>query len=108
MLKVIGYKSLDELAVALGPQGANSEGALSELISTTAENFEGQGEQFNQTIKDLGRLTGTLENNKDELFGSYLSHRLAAGAQTAPDISGEPDWSWRRLAPVRWIHSRCR
>ncbi len=62
------YQSLDDLTVALGPDGANSDGALSELLQTTAENFGGQGEQFNQTIQDLGKLTGTLENNKDELF----------------------------------------
>jgi len=31
----------------------------------------------------------------DELFGSYLSHRLAAGLQREPDISGQPDWEWR-------------
>jgi asparagine synthase (glutamine-hydrolysing) len=31
----------------------------------------------------------------DELFGSYLSHRLAAGAQREPDITGQPDWEWR-------------
>ncbi|MGE3401290.1 MAG: asparagine synthase (glutamine-hydrolyzing) [Vicinamibacterales bacterium] len=31
----------------------------------------------------------------DELFGSYLSHRLAAGAQATPDVSGQPDWEWR-------------
>ena len=31
----------------------------------------------------------------DELFGSYLSHRLAAGAQHDPDISGRPDADWR-------------
>ena len=31
----------------------------------------------------------------DELFGSYLSHRLAAGAQQAPDVAGQPDWEWR-------------
>jgi virulence factor Mce-like protein len=64
------YQSLDDLTVALGPDGANSDGALSELLQTTAENFGGQGEQFNQTIHDLGKLTGTLENNKDELFGT--------------------------------------
>lgn len=64
------YQSLDDLTVALGPEGANSDGALTELLSTTAQNFAGQGEQFNQTIKDLGKFTGTLENNKDELFGS--------------------------------------
>lgn len=28
----------------------------------------------------------------DELFGSYLSHRLAAGADMPP---GQPDWQWR-------------
>jgi asparagine synthase (glutamine-hydrolysing) len=31
----------------------------------------------------------------DELFGSYLSHRLAAGAETMPGIEGLPDWQWR-------------
>jgi phospholipid/cholesterol/gamma-HCH transport system substrate-binding protein len=64
------YQSLDDLTVALGPDGADSDGALSELLTTTAENFGGQGEQFNQTIQDLGKLTGTLDNNKEELFGT--------------------------------------
>ncbi len=64
------YQSIDDLTVALGPDGANSEGALTRLLDTTAKNFAGQGEQFNQTIKDLGKLTGTLDNNKEELFGT--------------------------------------
>jgi phospholipid/cholesterol/gamma-HCH transport system substrate-binding protein len=64
------YQSIDDLAVALGPEGANSEGALTRLLDTTARNFAGQGEQFNQTIEDLGKLTGTLDNNKEELFGT--------------------------------------
>lgn len=64
------YQSLDDLTVALGPDGANSDGALTELLQSTASNFEGQGEQFNQTISDLGKLTGTLDNNKEELFGT--------------------------------------
>lgn len=64
------YRSIDDLTVALGPEGANSDGALTDLLTTTAQNFAGQGAQFNQTIKDLGKFTGTLENNKDELFGS--------------------------------------
>ena len=31
----------------------------------------------------------------DELFGSYLSHRVAAGAQSLPGSAGVPDWEWR-------------
>ncbi len=64
------YQSLDDLTVALGPDGANKEGALSELLRTTAENFGGQGARFKQTIKDFSKLTGTLANNREELFGA--------------------------------------
>lgn len=31
----------------------------------------------------------------DELFGSYLSHRVAAGAQALPGADQLPDWQWR-------------
>ena len=64
------YDSLDRLNVALGPDGANRDGALSDLLSVTADNFGGQGTTFRQTIKDFSRLSATLAGNKEELFGS--------------------------------------
>ena len=64
------YTSLDDLTVALGPTGANQNGALSDLLETTAENFGGQGAKFHQTIEDFGKLSATLDDNKEELFGS--------------------------------------
>jgi phospholipid/cholesterol/gamma-HCH transport system substrate-binding protein len=64
------YQSIDDLTVALGPEGANSKGALTNLLDSTAKNFAGQGDQFHQTIENLGKFTGTLANNKDELFGT--------------------------------------
>jgi phospholipid/cholesterol/gamma-HCH transport system substrate-binding protein len=64
------YQSLDDLTVALGPSGANSKGALTDLLDTTAANFGGQGKKFHQTIEDFGKLSGTLADNKGELFGS--------------------------------------
>ncbi|QYJ03849.1 MCE family protein [Nocardioides panacisoli] len=64
------YQSIDDLVVALGPQGANQDGALTDLLQTTAENFGGQGAQFRETIEDFGQLSKTLDDNKDELFGS--------------------------------------
>ncbi len=64
------YDSLDRLNVALGPRGANRTGALSDLLSVTADNFGGQGTTFRQTIKDFSRLSATLAGNSDELFGS--------------------------------------
>ncbi len=64
------YSGLDRLTVALGPQGANSKGALSDLLEVTAANYGGQGESFNTTIKNFSKLSTTLDNNKDELFDS--------------------------------------
>jgi phospholipid/cholesterol/gamma-HCH transport system substrate-binding protein len=64
------YSSIDKLTVALGPTGANKNGALSDLLESTAKNFGGQGAKFQQTIHDFGTLSETLDDNKEELFGS--------------------------------------
>jgi phospholipid/cholesterol/gamma-HCH transport system substrate-binding protein len=81
------YSSLDDLTVALGPSGANSKGALTDLLDTTARNFGGQGKKFHQTIHDLGKLSGTLADNKGQLFGSVRQlegfvHTLARNDST--------------------------
>jgi len=64
------YSSIDDLTVALGPTGANRDGALSDLLETTAKNFGGEGAKFHQTIENFGKLSATLDDNKEELFGS--------------------------------------
>jgi phospholipid/cholesterol/gamma-HCH transport system substrate-binding protein len=79
------YESIDELTVALGPRGANSKGSLTNLLDTTAENFAGQGKQFHETIKNLGRFTGTLENSKEELFGTVREMERFVSALAAND-----------------------
>jgi phospholipid/cholesterol/gamma-HCH transport system substrate-binding protein len=86
------YQSLDDIAVALGPDGANQDGALTRLLQNTAENFGGQGEQFNETIRNLSRFTGTLDNNKDALFDTAREverfvNALEENDQTVRDFS---------------------
>jgi phospholipid/cholesterol/gamma-HCH transport system substrate-binding protein len=74
------YQSLDDIAVALGPDGANKDGALTRLLHSTAENFGGQGEQFSETIHNLSRFTSTLDNNKDALFDTAREVERFVGA----------------------------
>jgi phospholipid/cholesterol/gamma-HCH transport system substrate-binding protein len=64
------YGSLDKLTVALGPNGANRNGALTDLLEQTAKNFAGQGANFKRTIENFGDLSSTLDDNKEELFSS--------------------------------------
>ncbi|MGH3750104.1 MAG: MCE family protein, partial [Micromonosporaceae bacterium] len=64
------YSSLDDLSTALGPDGANSTGALSDLLKTGRKNLEGNGEQLGQTLEDLSDAMETLSNGREDLFGS--------------------------------------
>jgi phospholipid/cholesterol/gamma-HCH transport system substrate-binding protein len=79
------YTSIDDLTVALGPTGANKEGALTDLLESTAANFGGQGAKFNTTIKDFSRLSKTLDDNKEELFGSARKLEGFIGTLAAND-----------------------
>jgi phospholipid/cholesterol/gamma-HCH transport system substrate-binding protein len=79
------YTSIDDLTVALGPTGANKEGALTDLLETTAANFGGQGAKFNTTIKNFSKLSATLDDNKDELFGSARKLQGFIGTLAAND-----------------------
>jgi phospholipid/cholesterol/gamma-HCH transport system substrate-binding protein len=86
------YSGLDKLNVALGPNGANRTGALSDLLQVTADNFGGQGEQFNQTIQDFGEFSQTLSDNREELFSSAEALQgfvstLAENDQTVRDFN---------------------
>jgi virulence factor Mce-like protein len=64
------YGALDELSEALGPNGANEEGALSRLVDVGAANLEGNGEALNRTLTGFSQAVETLAENRDDLFGS--------------------------------------
>ncbi|MEU1332775.1 MCE family protein [Streptomyces sp. NPDC005865] len=64
------YASLTDLGKALGPDGANSAGALSELLKTGAANLDGNGEDIGKSIEEFGKATKTLDGSSDDLFAT--------------------------------------
>ncbi|WP_245788941.1 MCE family protein [Amycolatopsis marina] len=64
------FESLNELTVALGPKGANSEGAVSEVLEQGASTLAGNGKPLGESIRQLGELARTLSGSKDDLFGT--------------------------------------
>ncbi|RZQ64924.1 MCE family protein [Amycolatopsis suaedae] len=64
------YASLNTLTHALGPQGANANGALSELLRTGAANLAGNGRAINDNIGNFAQLARTLADSKEDLFGT--------------------------------------
>ncbi|GAA0602914.1 MCE family protein [Kribbella sandramycini] len=79
------YQSLNDLSVALGPKGANDQGALSRLLDVSAKNLNGQGAKLNRTITDVAKLTGTLSGNSDSLFATVRQLQTFVSALAAND-----------------------
>jgi phospholipid/cholesterol/gamma-HCH transport system substrate-binding protein len=67
------YDSVTELGEALGPDGANSGGALSELLSTGAANLDGNGEAIGESVEEFGKAAKTLDGSSGDLFGTLRS-----------------------------------
>ena len=64
------YASLDDLLTAIGPGGANADGALSQLLDTGAANLAGNGAAFNDSVRNFAELARTLAGSQDDLFGT--------------------------------------
>ncbi|GAA2273872.1 ABC transporter substrate-binding protein [Streptomyces ruber] len=62
------YDSITELGRALGPDGANATGALSDLLRTGAANLDGNGAAIGDSIEQFGKAARTLDGGSDDLF----------------------------------------
>jgi virulence factor Mce-like protein len=86
-------RTATELANALGPNGANAKGALSDVLNVGAQNLDGNGQKLNDTIKNFGELSGTLANSRQDLFGTVtelqsFTSMLAANDSQVREFNG--------------------
>lgn len=64
------YSAIDQLNRSLGPNGANRNGALSDLLHVGAQNLNGNGQLLNATLSDLSQAVATLSTSRQDLFGT--------------------------------------
>ncbi len=67
------FSSLNDLNVALGPRGANKNGALSRLIQVSAANLNGNGQAMNDALSGVSKMIETLSNHRSDLFGTVTN-----------------------------------
>jgi phospholipid/cholesterol/gamma-HCH transport system substrate-binding protein len=79
------FSSLNDLNVALGPEGANKNGALSRLLQVGAENLDGQGTDINRTVTDFSKALTTLAAGKEDLFGTVRNLQVFTTALAQSD-----------------------
>jgi phospholipid/cholesterol/gamma-HCH transport system substrate-binding protein len=78
-------QSMDDLMVALGPEGANKNGALSRLLDTGAKNLKGQGTAIHDTNHDLSLALQTLSGGKNDLFSTVKNLQSFTSTLAAND-----------------------
>jgi phospholipid/cholesterol/gamma-HCH transport system substrate-binding protein len=76
---------LDDLAVALGPRGANRDGALSRLLDTTAGTLDGKGASINTTIHNLASAVRTLQSGSGDTFSTVRKLQVFVSALVQSD-----------------------
>ncbi|MDT8912971.1 MCE family protein [Amycolatopsis sp. PS_44_ISF1] len=86
--------SLKQLMGALGPNGANKDGAVSELLTTSATALDGNGRLAGQAIRNLGELARTAGDSKDDLFSTVddtgrFTAMLAANDDQVKQAAGQ-------------------
>lgn len=76
---------LVRLTAALGPNGANKNGSVSKLVSSSADYLRGQGTSLNQTIKQLSAAMTTLSDNRGDLFATVRNLQVFVEALEGSD-----------------------
>ncbi|WP_260848677.1 MCE family protein [Streptomyces sp. SLBN-118] len=91
-------KSVTELSEALGPDGANKNGALQDLVAAGAKNLKGNGKDIGDTLHALGGASAVLNGNSGDLVQTVEQLQQFTGMLKRKD--GEVRTAERQLAEV--------
>lgn len=64
------FRNLDQMNNALGPNGANANGALARLVDVSAKNLAGNGEVLNGAVKQFSAAISALAGSRTDLFST--------------------------------------
>ena len=79
------YQSLSDLTQALGPNGANRNGALDDLLSAGNKALAGNGKLGNETLLNLSAAVQVFGDNSGPLFDSVNNLSQLTGTLAAND-----------------------
>jgi phospholipid/cholesterol/gamma-HCH transport system substrate-binding protein len=80
------YRALDEFDKALGPDGANADGALTDLLATSRANLDGNGQNLHDTLDGLSQALTTLADGRQDLFASVANLQKFTTALAESDL----------------------
>ncbi|TSD95149.1 MCE family protein [Skermania sp. ID1734] len=79
------YASVNKLSKALGPNGANKNGALTDLVHTAAANFNNNGEALRTSITNLSKAARYLSDSRGDFFDTVKNLQTFVSMLAAND-----------------------
>jgi phospholipid/cholesterol/gamma-HCH transport system substrate-binding protein len=76
---------LTRLATALGPQGANRNGAVGDALGTVDANLTGSAAELHTMLHDLSSASTTLANSRGDLFATVRNLQVFIAALNRSD-----------------------
>ena len=67
------YESVRDLTEALGPEGANKDGALDRFVTTSAETLGGNGAALGRSIDELSQAATTLADSSQDISETVVN-----------------------------------
>ncbi len=88
------YKSIAQLSDALGPNGANKNGAVNQLVRTGAANLAGNGDALANSLTQLSHAASYLSDARGDIFGTIKNlqvfvHTLAVNDAQVRDFNSQ-------------------
>lgn len=77
---------LTRFSRALGAKGVNRRGSVGRLVTATAGFVRGEGDNINQTIRDLSEAMSTLSDNRGDLFATVRNLQVFITALRGSDM----------------------
>ncbi|MBO0854157.1 MAG: MCE family protein, partial [Nocardia sp.] len=88
------YRSIQQLSEALGPNGANKDGAVNQLARTGAANLSGNGPALANSLAQLSHAAQYLSNARGDIFDTIKNlqvfvHTLAVNDQQVREFNSQ-------------------
>lgn len=78
-------RQVTDFSRALGPNGANADGAVSRALETTAANMRGRGTDLNHTMQAMSEAMSTLADGSGDFFGTVRNLQVFTDALNSSD-----------------------
>ncbi len=78
-------QEVQDLSTALGPRGANRDGALNDLLQAGSRTLKGNGSRLNDTVTEFSRAVETASGTGDDLASTLTNLAQLTRALAASD-----------------------